>query len=63
MNSPTIQETAAQVEAATKNLTEAQKARDNAVREALDSGVSINELIAPTGLSKARLYQIRDRRR
>lgn len=51
------------VTAASLALVAAQAERDDAVREALDAGATVNELMAPAGLSRERLYQIRDRRR
>jgi uncharacterized protein YggE len=42
---------------------EAQEAQADAIREAITAGVTTAELIATTGLSQGRIYQIRDRRR
>lgn len=40
-----------------------QGVRDDAIRQALADGVAVAELVERTGLSRARIYQIRDRRR
>lgn len=37
--------------------------RDAAVRKALATSVPVKDIVADTGLSRARVYQIRDRRR
>jgi hypothetical protein len=58
-----IEAAADNVEAAAQALSRAQAARDDTVREALDAGATVNDLMAPAGLSRERLYQIRDRRR
>ena len=51
------------VRAANEALTVAQGARDQAVRAALAAGVSVKDLGPASGLSKERVYQIRDSRR
>jgi hypothetical protein len=54
-----VERTAAEVAAVTAALASAQLHRDDAVRQ----GHTVAELMAPAGLSRERLYQIRDRRR
>lgn len=39
------------------------ESRDDAIRSALAAGTSVAALVAETGLSRARIYQIRDGRR
>jgi hypothetical protein len=58
-----VERTAAEVAAVTAALASAQLHRDDAVRQALTEGHTVAELMAPAGLSRERLYQIRDRRR
>lgn len=50
-------------EAAMREAAEAEVRRDDAIREALADGVSVAHLVELTGLTRARIYQIRDRRR
>ncbi len=42
---------------------EAQEAQAASIRDAITAGVTTAELMATTGLSQGRIYQIRDRRR
>lgn len=42
---------------------EAMERQADAIRAAISAGVAITELVRVTGLSRERLYQIRDRRR
>lgn len=42
---------------------QARQNRDEAIRAALDAGVTVRDLVTLTGLGAPRLYQIRDRRR
>jgi len=42
---------------------DADKRRDDLIRAALADGVSVGEVVNATGLSRARIYQIRDGRR
>lgn len=44
-------------------LAEATRRRDDAVRRAIDDGVPVAAIAEQAGLSKARVYQIRDHRR
>lgn len=44
-------------------LTVAQAARDEAVRAALLAGISVKDLVPASGLTRSRVYQIRDYRR
>lgn len=58
-----VEDTAAAVVIVSQALAVAQTERDDAVRQALAAGATVNDLMAPAGLSRERLYQIRDRRR
>lgn len=49
--------------AARDNAESARVARDDAIRAALASGMSVAELVDATGLHRQRVYQIRDGRR
>jgi hypothetical protein len=44
-------------------VAEATRARDDRVRQAIADGVAVVSIAETTGLSKARVYQIRDHRR
>jgi len=44
-------------------LEAATEARDDAIRDALATGATVAGIVEATGLSRARVYQIRDRRR
>jgi hypothetical protein len=44
-------------------LASATAARDEAIRRALDAGLTVAEVAAASGLSRERVYQVRDRRR
>ena len=48
---------------AVEKADEAEAARDEAIRDALDDGVAVVRLVEATGLSRGRIYQIRDRTR
>lgn len=37
--------------------------RNDAIRHALQLGAKVSEIVALTGLTRARIYQIKDRRR
>ena len=58
-----VSDAADTVRAANEALTAAQVARDQSVRSALAAGVPVKDLGPAAGLSKERVYQIRDGRR
>lgn len=58
-----VSDAADAVRAASASLSMAQVARDESVRAALMLGVSVKDLSPASGLSKERIYQIRDGRR
>ena len=58
-----ITEAATAVSAATEKLEQKKEARDAAVREAIEAGIPAKSVGAASGLSLARVYQIRDGRR
>lgn len=45
-----------------RRMKEVTKERDNAIRAGLERGASVAELVKLTGMTRARIYQIRDRR-
>jgi hypothetical protein len=51
------------VEATANALGHAEKARDEAIRAAIKAGASVISIANAAGLSRARIYQIRDGRR
>lgn len=51
------------VEDASRALAEAEQERDEAIRTAVKAGVSVISIANAAGLSRARIYQIRDGRR
>ncbi|WP_102157719.1 hypothetical protein [Zhihengliuella halotolerans] len=58
-----VAELAARVAAQQASLDEAKAELDDAIRAALAAGVPVTELAEKSGLSRPRIYQIRDRRR
>lgn len=58
-----LQEKAQAVEEARDMLKHAESERDKAIRAALDSGCEVKDIVPVTGVSRARIYQIRDGRR
>jgi hypothetical protein len=53
----------AEVAAATERHSRAAGERDNAIRAAIAVGVPVPTLVTVTGLSRSRIYQIRDGKR
>lgn len=51
------------IEDAAARLANAEGERDDAIRKALTEGASVIAIASAAGLSRARIYQIRDRRR
>jgi hypothetical protein len=45
------------------NVKASLEARNTAIKHALTTGASVAEIVAITGLTRARIYQIRDNRR
>jgi hypothetical protein len=58
-----IKNLATEVAALTAKLEEAKERRDEGVRVALDSGGGATELSRLTGLTRGRIYQIKEHRR
>lgn len=58
-----VRSAAAKVEQLTGGLDEAKHERDAKIRAALERGKSVSDLTEATGLSRERVYQIRDGRR
>lgn len=48
---------------AVERADQAEQARDDAIRDALEEGIAVVKLTQVTGLSRGRIYQIRDRTR
>lgn len=44
-------------------LAEAERRRDEAIRTALEQGVPVTQIASATGLTRMRVYQVRDGRR
>lgn len=58
-----VEESAENVREAMGLLTVAQATRDDLVRAALLTGISVKDLVSASKLTRARIYQIRDGRR
>ncbi|WGI36154.1 hypothetical protein QDT91_29500 (plasmid) [Mycolicibacterium aubagnense] len=52
--------TAQEAEAALTHWRETLESRDQLVRDALDSGVTVNRIYVLTGIARSTLYRIRD---
>jgi hypothetical protein len=57
------EETRAELREVVAQLEALNQRRDDLIRQGLDEDARVVDLVADTGLTRARIYQIRDRRR